>query len=160
MSKNDAAYGVPIFSDFLWTANSLNVSTLLCYGIFLCVWQMFPSGFAHWLWHHQCSLYLCGPSLRASYSGTQLDYPLTVFCSFLFFFFFSFLENPNTWKVQKMSYKHLPTWHVCKYKVHKLRQRYILIWWSLCTLYLHTCQVRVTEGHSGLCCACVTSFKR
>ena len=25
-------------------------------------------------------------------------------------------------------------------------------WWSLCTLYLHACQVRVTTGDSGLCC--------
>ena len=33
------------------------------------------------------------------------------------------------------------------------------LWWSLCTLYLHMCQVRVTVGDSGLCCICVTSFK-
>ena len=33
--------------------------------------------------------------------------------------------------------------------------------WSLCTLYLHACQVRVAVGDSGLCsCACVTSFER
>ena len=25
------------------------------------------------------------------------------------------------------------------------------IWWSLCTLYLHACHVRVTVGNSGLC---------
>ena len=25
------------------------------------------------------------------------------------------------------------------------------LWWSLCTLYLHACQVRVTVGDSGLC---------
>jgi len=32
--------------------------------------------------------------------------------------------------------------------------------WSLCTRYLHTCQVRVTVGNSGLCCCtCVTSFE-
>ena len=30
------------------------------------------------------------------------------------------------------------------------------LWWSLCTLYLHACQVRVTVGSSGLrCCICV-----
>ena len=29
------------------------------------------------------------------------------------------------------------------------------LWWSLCTLYLHACQVRVTVGHSGLCCLLV-----
>ena len=35
------------------------------------------------------------------------------------------------------------------------------LWWSLCTLYLHACQVRGTVGDSGLCCcACVTSFER
>ena len=34
------------------------------------------------------------------------------------------------------------------------------LWWSLCTLYSHACQVRVTVGNSGLCCcACVTSFQ-
>ena len=33
-------------------------------------------------------------------------------------------------------------------------------WWSLCTLYLHACQVRVAVGDSGLCCcSCVTYFK-
>ena len=26
------------------------------------------------------------------------------------------------------------------------------LWWSLCTLYLHACQVRFTVGDSGLCC--------
>ena len=26
------------------------------------------------------------------------------------------------------------------------------LWWSLCTLYLFACQVRVTVGDSGLCC--------
>ena len=31
--------------------------------------------------------------------------------------------------------------------------------WSLCTLYLHALQVRVTVGDSGLyCCTCVTYF--
>ena len=35
------------------------------------------------------------------------------------------------------------------------------LWWSLCTFYLHACQVRVTVGESGLCCfTCVTSFER
>ena len=33
-------------------------------------------------------------------------------------------------------------------------------WWSLCTLYLHACRVRVTVGDSGLCCCtCVTYFE-
>ena len=34
------------------------------------------------------------------------------------------------------------------------------LWWSLCTLYLPACQVRVyTIGDSGLCCCtCVTYF--
>ena len=32
--------------------------------------------------------------------------------------------------------------------------------WSLCTLYLLACQMRVTAGHSGLvyCCVCVTAL--
>ena len=32
------------------------------------------------------------------------------------------------------------------------------LWWSLCTLYLFACQVRVTVGDSGLCC-CVYVFQ-
>ena len=33
--------------------------------------------------------------------------------------------------------------------------------WSLCTLHLHSCQLRVTVGDSGLCCCtCVTYFER
>ena len=50
------------------------------------------------------------------------------------------------------------TLHASKYKVHevhqrhKLHQRYICLWWSLCALYLHACQVRVTVGDLGLCC--------
>ena len=30
---------------------------------------------------------------------------------------------------------------------------------SLCTLYLHACQVRVTVGDSGFCCTPVTYFE-
>ena len=37
---------------------------------------------------------------------------------------------------------------------------FMYLWWSLCTLYLHACQVRVTVGDLGLCCcACVTYFE-
>ena len=33
------------------------------------------------------------------------------------------------------------------------------LWWSLCTLYLLPCQVRVTVGDSGLCCCvCVRLY--
>ena len=34
------------------------------------------------------------------------------------------------------------------------------LWWSLCTLYLFACQVKVTAGDSDLCCVCLTSFER
>ena len=34
-----------------------------------------------------------------------------------------------------------PSWHILR----------MYLWWSLCTLYLHACQVRVTVGESGLC---------
>ena len=35
----------------------------------------------------------------------------------------------------------------------------MFLWWSLCTLYLHARQVRVTTGNSGLCCCtCVIHF--
>ena len=50
------------------------------------------------------------------------------------------------------------TWQACKYEVHKLLKR-MYLWWSLCTLHLHACQVRVTVGDSGLCCTCVTYFE-
>ena len=29
-----------------------------------------------------------------------------------------------------------------------------------CTLYLHACQMRMTEGDLSLCCVCVTSIER
>ena len=36
---------------------------------------------------------------------------------------------------------------------------YCYLWWSLRTLYLHACQVRVTVGDTGLCCTSVTYFE-
>ena len=43
--------------------------------------------------------------------------------------------------------------------VHDVYQK-VYLWWSLCTLYLHACQVQVTLGDSGLCCCnCMTSFE-
>ena len=43
---------------------------------------------------------------------------------------------------------------------NSLLQR-MYLWWSLRTLYLLACQVRVTAGDSGpCCCVCVTSFER
>ena len=37
----------------------------------------------------------------------------------------------------------------------------LYLWWSLCTLCLHVCQVRVTVGNSDLCCcAYMTSVER
>ena len=33
------------------------------------------------------------------------------------------------------------------------------LWWSLCTLYLLACQVRVTIGDSGLCCCAIVMSK-
>ena len=76
------------------------------------------------------------------------------------------------------------TWHASKYRVHKLhilRSSDVLLvkfiqlvftrmpgesylrhlWWSLCSLYLLACHVRVNVGNSGLCCCvCVTCFQR
>ena len=37
-------------------------------------------------------------------------------------------------------------------KLHLYEYLRMYLWWSLCTLYLHACQVRVTVGDSGLCC--------
>ena len=46
-----------------------------------------------------------------------------------------------------------------KYNDKDLRHlQRMYLWWSLCTLYLHACQVRVTAGDSGLCC-CVMYFE-
>ena len=36
----------------------------------------------------------------------------------------------------------------------------VYLWWSLCTLYLLACQVRVPWGDLSLCCVHVKSFKR
>ena len=45
--------------------------------------------------------------------------------------------------------------------VQDCTHRTMCLWRSVCTLYLHVCQVRVTVGDSGLCfCTCVTSFER
>ena len=43
----------------------------------------------------------------------------------------------------------------------EIKSREVILWWSLCTLYLHTCARWVTIGNSGLCrCIWVTFFKR
>jgi len=86
------------------------------------------------------------------------------------------------------------TWHVCKYNItryinstkgtssldvledvplvefmsfvftHMPGEKRVYPWWSLCTLYLHACQVRVTKGDSGLCCCtcvkCISSANK
>lgn len=46
---------VPVCSELMWMANSLNVFTFQCCIAFLCVWQMCPTGIAHGLWHYQHS---------------------------------------------------------------------------------------------------------
>ena len=52
-------------------------------------------------------------------------------------------------------YINLDAW--CTFHMWCMR---MYLWWSLCTLYLHACQVRVTVGDSGLCCCtCVTYFE-
>ena len=44
--------------------------------------------------------------------------------------------------------------------VHQTKIR-MCVWWSLCTLHLHACQVRVTVSDSGLCCCTsATYFER
>jgi len=62
-----------------------------------------------------------------------------------------------------------PTWHMCKYKVYKIHQKYILITSnyinsnSVCgvfvpCIYTHACWV--TTDNSGLCCCiCITYFQ-
>ena len=45
--------------------------------------------------------------------------------------------------------------HAMKFKLWLLHLR-MYLWWSLCTLYLHARQVKVTVGDSGLCCTFVT----
>ena len=74
-----------------------------------------------------------------------------------------------TWHVYKYKVHRGISSYVCKYKVHKNSTRCtstpeverMFLWWSLCTLYLHVCQVRVIIDDSGLCCCtCVTYFQR
>ena len=43
---------------------------------------------------------------------------------------------------------------------NKLKGTWMYLWWSLCSLHLHACQVSISVGDSGLCCcACVMTFK-
>ena len=63
----------------------------------------------------------------------------------------------------KLHQRHILQLHlfcIAAQNVHKLHQTKSL-WWSLCTLYLPACHMRVTIGDSSLCCyVCVMSFKR
>ena len=62
------------------------------------------------------------------------------------------LQQPGT-RVQKLISNQ------CLLSLLSAKRMYL--WWSLCTLYLHAGQVRVTVGDSDLCCwTCVTSFER
>ena len=36
----------------------------------------------------------------------------------------------------------------------------LYLWWRLCPLHLHACQVRATVGDSGLCCKCLCDVIR
>ena len=48
-------------------------------------------------------------------------------------------------------------WQQQKTRWLKSMRRYLR--WSLCTVYLHACHLRVTVGNSGLhCCTCVTFY--
>ena len=47
-----------------------------------------------------------------------------------------------------------------KKKKKKKKKLRLYLWWNLCTLYLHACQVRVTVGDSGLHCTCGAYFER
>ena len=50
-----------------------------------------------------------------------------------------------------------PTHRFSKQKKKSLLRMYLL--WSLCTLYLHACQVRVTVGDAGLCCCTCVAYE-
>ena len=53
-----------------------------------------------------------------------------------------------------------PLVEVAAGKTEEIAER-MYLYWSLYTLYLLVCRVRVTVGDSGLCCcACVTYFER
>ena len=41
--------------------------------------------------------------------------------------------------------------NLCEHIIFSVHQR-MYLWWSLCTLYLHACQMRVTVDDSSLCC--------
>ena len=42
--------------------------------------------------------------------------------------------------------------HNPKHRINTQGSLSMYLWWSSCALCLHTCQVRVTVGNSGLCC--------
>ena len=50
---------------------------------------------------------------------------------------------------------------ILTYQIQFKSNSRMYLWWSLCTLYLHACQVGVSVGDSVLCCCtCDTYFKR
>ena len=71
------------------------------------------------------------------------------------------------WETFFLTCKYLPflvILHGCPINTYATQAPFysrVYLWWSLCTLRLHACQVRVTVGDSGLCCCtCVTYFER
>ena len=48
---------------------------------------------------------------------------------------------------------------ILTYQIQFKSNSRMYLWWNLCTLYLHVCQVGVSVGDSGLCCTCATYFE-
>ena len=95
-----------------------------------------------YLWWSLCTLYLHACQVRVT-----VNVPLVEFM------YLAFTRMPGE------SYSgavYVP----CIYTNTRWELLWMYLWCSLCTLYLHACQVRVTVGDSDLCCcACVTYFE-
>ena len=69
--------------------------------------------------------------------------------------FFTLLSSSNVWSYLYLLNRRCTSTSVCTSSVHRHRQRKrMYLRWSLCTLYLHACRVRVTVGDSGLLYLC------
>ena len=96
-----------------------------------------------------CKTYTCtteNPELGIFQTGKQTNHKkfLEIFMIILKKKMFTYAENLGVQNTPK-SYENTPT--------------RLYLWWSLLTLYLHACEVRVTVGDSGLCCCtCVPIF--
>ena len=108
-----------------------------------------------------CTVSTRPPRFSVVLLSQSVHQTVTFFCGFAFikcpldhknfrgFYFHKLCIRPPRFSVVSLSQT-----------VHQTKIR-MCVWWSLCTLHLQACQVRVTVGHSGLCCCTsATYFER